>query len=65
MEEDVKKSAIAVATTVYALAMRDEALPRFTKETMPKPDAPPSTETPPATPVAPKPAAPKPTAAGR
>jgi hypothetical protein len=65
VEEDVKKSAIAIATTVYALAMRDEALPRFTKEAMPKPDAPPSTETPPATPAAPKPAAPKPTAAGR
>jgi carboxypeptidase Q len=65
VEEDVKKSAIAVATTVYALAMRDESLPRFTKQTMPKPDAPPSPETPPATPAAPKPAAPKPTAAGR
>ena len=52
VEDDVKKSAIVIATTVYALAMRDEALPRFTKEAMPKPDAPPaSPETKPATPA--------------
>ena len=35
IEEDAKKSAIAIAAAVYQLAMRDELLPRFTKETMP------------------------------
>ena len=35
IEEDVKKSAMAIAAAVYQLAMRDELLPRFTKETMP------------------------------
>jgi len=56
VEEDVKKSAIVIATTVYALAMRDEALPRFAKEAMPKPDPPPeSPETKPVTPATPKP----------
>ncbi len=56
VEEDVKKSAIVIATTVYALAMRDEALPRFTRDAMPKPDATPeSPETKPATPATPKP----------
>jgi hypothetical protein len=35
IEEDVKKSAAAIASAVYHLAMRDEMLPRFTKETMP------------------------------
>ena len=34
IEDDVKKSAIAIAAAVYALAMRDEMLPRFTKENM-------------------------------
>ena len=29
IEDDVQKAAIVVATTVYALAMRDEPLPRF------------------------------------
>jgi Zn-dependent M28 family amino/carboxypeptidase len=37
IEDDVKKSAIAVAGAVYHLAMRDEMLPRFSKETMPSP----------------------------
>jgi carboxypeptidase Q len=60
VEEDVKKSAIVIATTVYALAMRDEGVPRFTKDAMPKPDAPPASPDTPSTP-----AAPKPTAAGR
>ena len=32
IEDDVKKSAIAIAAAVYHLAMRDEMLPRFTKE---------------------------------
>jgi hypothetical protein len=33
----VKTSAIAIAATLYELAMRDEMVPRFTKETMPAP----------------------------
>ncbi|MGH9253893.1 MAG: M20/M25/M40 family metallo-hydrolase [Vicinamibacterales bacterium] len=36
VEEDVKKSAIAIAAAVYHLAMRDEQLPRFTAEEMPR-----------------------------
>jgi carboxypeptidase Q len=35
VEEDVKRSAAAIASAVYHLAMRDELLPRFTKDTMP------------------------------
>ena len=42
IEEDVKKSAAAIASAVYHLAMRDEMLPRFSKETMPPPAAPPA-----------------------
>ena len=38
IEEDVKKSAIAIAAAVY-VAMRDEMLPRFSKEDMPPPPA--------------------------
>jgi Zn-dependent M28 family amino/carboxypeptidase len=41
IEEDVKKSAAAIASAVYHLAMRDEMLPRFSKDTMPAPPAPP------------------------
>jgi hypothetical protein len=37
IEEDVKKSAIAIAAAVYHLAMREEMLPRFAKEDMPPP----------------------------
>jgi Zn-dependent M28 family amino/carboxypeptidase len=40
VEEDVKKSAVAIAYAVYQLAMSDKMLPRFTQETMPKPPAP-------------------------
>ena len=40
MADDVKKSAIAIAAAVYHLAMRDELLPRFSKEDMPKIPAP-------------------------
>ena len=40
VEDDVKKAAIVVAGTVYHLAMRDELLPRFSKEDMPRPPAP-------------------------
>ena len=37
VEEDVQKSAIAIAAAVYHLAMRDEMLPRFSKDQMPAP----------------------------
>lgn len=43
VEADVKNAAIVVAAAVYHLAMREEMLPRFTKERMP---APPPTPTP-------------------
>jgi carboxypeptidase Q len=36
LEDDVKKDAVTVAWSVYQLAMRDELLPRFKKEDMPK-----------------------------
>ena len=42
VEDDVKKAAIVVAGTVYHLAMRDQLLPRFSKEDMPRPPAAPS-----------------------
>ncbi len=35
IEDDVKKSAIVIASAVYGLAMRDELLPRYSKEKMP------------------------------
>ena len=37
IEADVKTSAMAIAATLYQLAMRDEMVPRFTKDTMPPP----------------------------
>jgi carboxypeptidase Q len=37
VEEDVKQSAIVMAAMVYHLAMRDERLPRFSREDMPRP----------------------------
>jgi carboxypeptidase Q len=37
VEEDVKSAAIVIAAAVYHLAMRDEMLPRFSKEKMPAP----------------------------
>ena len=37
VEEDVKKSAIAIASAVYHVAMRDEMLPRFARDQMPAP----------------------------
>ena len=50
VEDDVKKSAAAIAAAVYALAMRDEMLPRFTREQMPpvpaRPAVPSQTPTP-------------------
>jgi hypothetical protein len=39
IEDDVQKSAVAIAAALYHLAMRDEMLPRFTKEQMPAPPA--------------------------
>jgi carboxypeptidase Q len=36
IEEDVKNSAIVIAAAVYALAMRDELLPRYSSDAMPK-----------------------------
>jgi carboxypeptidase Q len=45
IEDDVKKSAIAIAAAVYHLAMRGEMLPRFGKEDMPAPPAAPGTGT--------------------
>lgn len=41
IEDDVKKSAAAIASAVYHLAMRDEMLPRFPKDKMPAPPPPP------------------------
>ena len=35
VEDDVKKSAVVIAAAVYALAMRDELLPRYKREEMP------------------------------
>ena len=42
LEDDVKRAAVIMATTVYEVAMRDEMLPRFTKESMPPPPPSPS-----------------------
>ncbi len=36
IEDDVKSSAIIIAAAVYNLAMRDELLPRYPKDAMPK-----------------------------
>ena len=41
IEDDMKKSAIAVASAVYHVAMRDQMLPRFGKDQMPAPPPPP------------------------
>ena len=41
VEDDVKKAAIVIAGAVYHLAMRDELLPRFSKDDMPRSLAPP------------------------
>ena len=48
LEDDVKKDAVIVAFALYKLAMRDELLPRFTRDTMPPP---PPTPTPTPTPT--------------
>ncbi|HEY0082698.1 MAG TPA: M28 family peptidase, partial [Pyrinomonadaceae bacterium] len=48
VESDVRSAAIVVASAVYHLAMREEMLPRFTKDKMP---APPPTPRPSPTPT--------------
>ncbi len=59
LEDDVKKAAVVVATAVYELSMRDELLPRFSREAMPpRPPADPA-DTPEVKPAA------KPTPRGR
>lgn len=61
LEPDVKLASVEIASTLYELAMRDDPLPRFSKEQMPP--APPI-ETP-ATPAEVLPAKPKPRAPAR
>jgi carboxypeptidase Q len=41
VEDDVKKAAVVIAGAVLHLSMRDELLPRFSKDDMPRPPAPP------------------------
>jgi hypothetical protein len=53
VEDDVKKSAIAIAATVYQLAMRDEPLPRFAADEMPRRGRQQQQQPPPPTPPAP------------
>jgi hypothetical protein len=60
VEDDVKKNAVLVATAVYALAMSDSLLPRYSKEAMPPPPPPEPTTTPTPTPQPTKPTAVKP-----
>jgi carboxypeptidase Q len=55
LEDDVKKDAVIVAWSVYQLAMRDDLLPRFTKESMPpRPAATPEPSPAPKPPARPK-----------
>jgi hypothetical protein len=42
LEDDVKRAAVIMATTVYEVAMRDELLPRFARGDMPPPPPSPS-----------------------
>jgi hypothetical protein len=51
IEDDVKKSAIVIASAVYVLSMRDELLPRYSKEQMPALPTPQPTPTPSAAPT--------------
>jgi carboxypeptidase Q len=59
VEDDVKKAAIVIAATVYHLATRDELLPRFSKNEMPRsltaPPPPPAPAPAPSTGAAPRP----------
>ena len=53
VEEDVKAQAAVIAALVYELAMRDELLPRFAKDQMPRAEpTPQERETPAPTPTA-------------
>ncbi|HWS54150.1 MAG TPA: M20/M25/M40 family metallo-hydrolase [Pyrinomonadaceae bacterium] len=61
VEDDVRRAAVVVAAAVYHLAMRDDPLPRFTKEKMPPPPPAPS---PSPTPTPPPDASPTPAASG-
>jgi carboxypeptidase Q len=45
VEQDAKSSAIVIAAVIYQLAMRDEALARFSKTEMPVPPPPSPTST--------------------
>ena len=49
VEDDVKKSAIVIAAAVYHVAMRDDLLPRFTSEQMPRRPGAPAPQVAPAT----------------
>jgi hypothetical protein len=60
VEDDVKKNAVLVAAAVYALAMSDSLLPRYSKEAMPPPPPPEPATTPTPTPQPTKPTAVKP-----
>ena len=51
VEDDVKSAAIVIAAAIYHLAMRDEMLPRFSKEKMPAPPPPAPTPSPTPSPV--------------
>lgn len=42
LEDDVKKDAVVIAYALYQLAMRDELLPRFSRDQMPPPSPEPS-----------------------
>jgi hypothetical protein len=55
IEPDVKASAMIFAAAVYTLAMRDDLLPRFSAETMPKPPAPPDAAPSPSPAASPRP----------
>jgi carboxypeptidase Q len=61
VEDDVKAQAAVIAGVVYELAMRDEKLPRFTKEEMPTIEPPAAPDAPAAAPTP----APAPTATSR
>ena len=46
IEDDVKAQAAVIAAVVYELSMRDQLLPRFSKDDMPKPPEAPAAPTP-------------------
>lgn len=48
LEDDVKKDAVIIAWSIYQLALRDDLLPRFTKQTIAPRPAPELASTPPA-----------------